>query len=218
MRETMDLQAWRQRRGEMRREVERNRLERASRGSPRRSGPVRASSLARKADRLAGPLRKLLRPPAPQETGSGRPPDGPRGPSQAWSRGTSVPVETKRRRPSRVGGRGEEALVQMAWLFLIAAGLVEVAFALSIGPTEGFTRLPQTALCFVLGAGSIYLLTYALETLPIGAAYAAFTGIGAVGTVVLGIVLAGDPATPGRLVPIALIMAGIVALRLFSTA
>ena len=115
-----------------------------------------------------------------------------------------------------VGGRRMEGLVQMAWLFLLAAGLVEVAFALSIGPTEGFTRLPQTALCFVLGAGSIYLLTHALETLPIGTAYAVFTGIGAVGTVVLGIVLAGDPATPGRLVPIALIVAGIVALRLFS--
>ena len=106
----------------------------------------------------------------------------------------------------------------MAWLFLLAAGLVEVAFALSIEPTEGFTRPPQTALCFVLGAGSIYLLTHAFKTLPIGTAYVVFTGIGAVGTVVLGIVLAGDPATPGRLVPIALIGAGIVALRLFSAA
>jgi quaternary ammonium compound-resistance protein SugE len=96
---------------------------------------------------------------------------------------------------------------------------VEVAFALSIKPTEGFTRPLQTALCFVLGAGSVYLLlTHALKTLPIGTAYAVFTGIGAIGTVVLGIVLAGDPAAPGRLIPIALIVAGIVALRLFSTA
>lgn len=105
----------------------------------------------------------------------------------------------------------------MAWLFLIAAGLVEVAFALSIEPTKGFTRFPQTALCFVLGAGSIYLLTHALKTLTIGTAYAVFTGIGAVGTVVLGILLAGEPATPGRLIPIALIVVGLVALRLFST-
>ena len=95
---------------------------------------------------------------------------------------------------------------------------MEVAFALSIKPTEGFTRPLQTALCFVLGAGSVYLLTHALKTLPIGTAYAVFTGIGAIGTVVLGIVLAGDPAAPGRLIPIALIVAGIVALRLFSTA
>ena len=112
----------------------------------------------------------------------------------------------------------KEGPKKMAWLFLLAAGLVEIAFALSIEPTEGFTRLPQTALCFVLGASSIYLLTHAVERLPIGRAYAVFTGIGAVGTVVLGMVLAGDPTTPGRLVPIALIVAGIVALRLFSAA
>ena len=106
----------------------------------------------------------------------------------------------------------------MAWLFLLAAGLVEVAFVLSIEPTKGFTKPLQTALCFVLGAGSIYLLTHALKTLPIGTAYAVFTGIGAIGTVVLGIVLAGDPATLGRLVPIALIVVGIIALKLFSAA
>src|ERR687894_2996307 len=93
--------------------------------------------------------------------------------------------------------RGKEKPAKMAWLFLLAAGLVEVAFALSIEPTKCFTRPLQTALCFVLGAGSIYLLTQALKTLPIGTAYAVFTGIGAVGTVVLGIVLAGAPATPG---------------------
>ena len=69
----------------------------------------------------------------------------------------------------------------MGWLFLLAAGCVEVAFALSIEPTKGFTRPLQTGLCFVLGAGSIYLLTHALKTLPIGTAYAVFTGIGAVG-------------------------------------
>lgn len=114
--------------------------------------------------------------------------------------------------------KGKEKPAKMAWLFLLAAGLVEVSFALSIEPTKGFTRPLQTALCLVLGAGSFYLLTHALKTLPIGTAYTVFTGIGAAGTVVLGIVLAGDPATPGRLVPIALIVAGIVALRLFSAA
>ena len=106
----------------------------------------------------------------------------------------------------------------MAWLFLLAAGLVEVDFALSIEPQKGFTTPLQTALCFVLGAGSIYLLTHALKTLPIGTAYAVFTSIGAIGTVVLGIVLAGDPATLGRLVPIALIVLGIIPLKLFSAA
>jgi quaternary ammonium compound-resistance protein SugE len=73
--------------------------------------------------------------------------------------------------------------------------MVEVAFALSSEPTESFTRSLQTALCFVLGAGWIHLLTHALKTLPIGTAYAVFTGNGTIGTVVLGIVLAGDPAT-----------------------
>jgi quaternary ammonium compound-resistance protein SugE len=106
----------------------------------------------------------------------------------------------------------------MAWLFLIAAGCIEVAWALSIEPTKGFTRPWPTALCFVLGASSVYVLTHALRTLPIGTAYVVFTGIGSVGTVVLGLVLFGDPATPGRLVPIALIVIGIVALRLFSPA
>ncbi len=106
----------------------------------------------------------------------------------------------------------------MAWVFLIAAGIVEVAFALSIGLTEGFTRLWSTVRCFALGASSIYLLSRSLEALPIGTAYAVFTAIGAVGTVVVGIVLFGDPATPGRLLPIALIVAGIISLRLLSPA
>ena len=104
----------------------------------------------------------------------------------------------------------------MAWAFLIAAGCVEVAWALSIEPTKGFTRPWPTLLCFVLGASSVYVLTHALKTLPIGTAYAVFTGIGSVGTVVLGILLFGDQASPGRLLPIALIVTGIVALRLFS--
>ena len=106
----------------------------------------------------------------------------------------------------------------MAWLFLLAAGCVEVAWALSVKSTEGFTRPWPTLRCAVLGVAAVYLLTRALKTLPIGTAYAIFTGIGAAGTVALGILLAGDPATPGRLIPIALIVAGIVTLRLFSGA
>jgi len=82
---------------------------------------------------------------------------------------------------------------------LLVAGLVEVAFALSIEPTKGFTRPLQTALCLVLGAGSIYLLTHALKTLPIGTAYAVFTGIG--GTVIaIGLDEGWDTATALALV------------------
>jgi quaternary ammonium compound-resistance protein SugE len=106
----------------------------------------------------------------------------------------------------------------MAWGFLLAAGCVEVAWALSIAPTRGFTRPWPTLLCFALGVSAVYLLTHALKSLPIGTAYAVFTGIGAVGTVALGIVVRGDPATPGRLLPLALIVAGIISLRLFSEA
>ncbi len=104
----------------------------------------------------------------------------------------------------------------MAWLFLLAAGGVEVAWALSIEPTKGFTRAWPTLLCFALGASAVYLLTHALKTLPIGTAYAVFTGIGAVGTVAFGILVRGDSAPPGRLIPLALIVVGIVTLRLFS--
>lgn len=106
----------------------------------------------------------------------------------------------------------------MAWLFLLAAGSVEVAWALSIEPTKGFTRLWPTVLCFILGVTAVYLLTHALKTLPIGTAYAVFTGIGSVGTVVLGIVLFGDPVTLGRVLSIALIVVGMVCLRLFASA
>jgi quaternary ammonium compound-resistance protein SugE len=103
----------------------------------------------------------------------------------------------------------------MAWVFLLLAGCVEVAWALSIEPTRGFTRPLPTLLCAALGVSAVYLLTFSLRTLPIGTAYAVFTGIGAVGTVTLGILLRGDAAAPGRLLPIGLIVLGIVGLRLF---
>ena len=103
----------------------------------------------------------------------------------------------------------------MAWLFLLAAGCVEVAWILSIEPTNGFTQLWPTLRCAALGASSVYLLTFALRTLPIGTAYAVFTSIGAVGTVLLGILVFNDSATAGRLIPIALIVIGVVTLRLF---
>ena len=103
----------------------------------------------------------------------------------------------------------------MAWVILLLAGCVEVAWALSIEPTRGFTRPLPTLLCAVLGVSAVYLLTIALRTLSIGTAYAVFTGIGAAGTVTLGMLLGGDAATAGRLVPIALIVAGVIGLRLF---
>jgi quaternary ammonium compound-resistance protein SugE len=101
----------------------------------------------------------------------------------------------------------------MAWAMLVVAGLFEVAWAVGLKYTEGFSRWwPSvgTALAMVV---SVVLLALAMRTLPVGTAYAVWTGIGAVGTALLGISLFGEPATLARLGCIALIVAGIVGLK-----
>ena len=106
----------------------------------------------------------------------------------------------------------------MAWTVLFIAGLLETGWAIGLKYTEGFTRLwPSvgTVLALVL---SVVLLGWAMKTLPVGTAYAVWTGIGAVGTVVLGIVLFHEPATAARLGCVALIVAGILGLKLTSSA
>ncbi|HRO01252.1 MAG TPA: quaternary ammonium compound efflux SMR transporter SugE [Nitrobacter sp.] len=102
----------------------------------------------------------------------------------------------------------------MAWLLLFAAGLMEIGWAIGLKYTEGFTRLVPTVLTLAAMAISLGLLGLALKTLPIGTAYAVWTGIGAVGTAILGIMLFGDPATLARLACIGLIVAGIAGLKL----
>jgi quaternary ammonium compound-resistance protein SugE len=102
----------------------------------------------------------------------------------------------------------------MAWLLLFAAGAVEVLMALALKYAEGWTRPVPGALGVLAGLASIFLLTHALRTLPAATAYAVWTGIGAVGVALLGIVLFGESAAPQRLLCIALIVAGIVGLRL----
>jgi quaternary ammonium compound-resistance protein SugE len=102
----------------------------------------------------------------------------------------------------------------MAWTILFAAGLLEVIWAIGLKYTEGFSRLLPSILTLASMAGSIILLGMALRTLPIGTAYAVWTGIGAVGTALLGIVLFGEPATALRLACIGLIVAGIIGLKL----
>ena len=102
----------------------------------------------------------------------------------------------------------------MAWLLLILAGLLEIGWAVGLKYTEGFTKTwPSigTATAMTL---SIILLGIAMKTLPVGTAYAVWVGIGAVGTVILGIVLLGEPANALRLASLALIIAGIVGLKL----
>ncbi len=102
----------------------------------------------------------------------------------------------------------------MAWTMLFVAGLMEIGWAIGLKYTEGFSRLVPSVLTLTCMVGSIVLLGLAVKTLPIGTAYAMWTGIGAVGTAILGIILFGDPATALRLACIGLIVAGIVGLKL----
>ncbi|WP_101927607.1 MULTISPECIES: quaternary ammonium compound efflux SMR transporter SugE [Luteimonas] len=104
----------------------------------------------------------------------------------------------------------------MSWIILVLAGLFEIGWAIGLKYTEGFTRLWPTVGTVAAMAISIGLLGIAMRTLPVGTAYAIWVGIGAVGTVILGIVLLGDPANPGRLISLALIVSGIVGLKLAS--
>jgi quaternary ammonium compound-resistance protein SugE len=102
----------------------------------------------------------------------------------------------------------------LSWIILFIAGLLEIAWAVGLKYTEGFTRLWPTVGTVLAMILSVALLGLAMKTLPVGTAYAVWTGIGAVGTVVLGIVLLGEPATAGRLISLGLIVAGIVGLKL----
>jgi quaternary ammonium compound-resistance protein SugE len=100
-----------------------------------------------------------------------------------------------------------------AWLLLIAAGLLEVGWAIGLKYTDGFTRLVPSLLTLGAMAASFALLAQALRTLPVGTAYAVWTGIGAVGTAIAGMLLLGESREVGRLVSIGLIVAGIVGLK-----
>ncbi|WP_394889101.1 quaternary ammonium compound efflux SMR transporter SugE [Mesorhizobium sp. AaZ16] len=102
----------------------------------------------------------------------------------------------------------------MAWTYLFFAGLFEIGWAIGLKYTDGFTRLTPTLLTVASMVVSLGLLGLALKTLPVGTAYAIWTGIGTVGTAILGIYLLGEPATVIRLVCIGLIVAGIVGLKL----
>jgi len=104
----------------------------------------------------------------------------------------------------------------MAWTYLALAGLFEVGWAIGLKYTEGFTRLVPSVLTAVSMIVSVVLLGLALKSLPVGTGYAVWTGIGTVGTALLGILLLGEPATSLRLACIGLIVAGILGLKLAS--
>ena len=102
----------------------------------------------------------------------------------------------------------------MAWIYLTIAGLFEVGWAIGLKYTEGFSRILPSLWTLTAMVLSIVLLGLALKTLPVGTAYAVWTGIGAIGTVLLGIYLFGEPATVARLSCIGLILSGIIGLKL----
>jgi quaternary ammonium compound-resistance protein SugE len=104
----------------------------------------------------------------------------------------------------------------MAWIYLLIAGLFEIGWAVGLKYTEGFTRLWPSVWTVVALVVSMALLALAVKELPIGTAYAVWTGVGAVGTALLGIVLFGEPRDLPRLLCIALIVAGILGLKLVS--
>ena len=105
----------------------------------------------------------------------------------------------------------------MAWTFLIIAGFLEIFWAISLRYTDGFTNLSWGIVTMLSGLASFYCLAQAIKTIPIGTGYAVWTGIGAAGTAILGIVLFSESAALPRLACMALIVAGIVGLKLTST-
>jgi len=104
----------------------------------------------------------------------------------------------------------------MAWIILFVAGLFEIGWAVGLKYTEGFTRPIPTALTAISLVTSMGLLGLALKSLPLGTAYTVWTGVGAVGTAIVGILLFKEPAAAGRLVCLALIVSGILGLKLFT--
>ncbi len=106
----------------------------------------------------------------------------------------------------------------MAWAVLLLAGVLEIAFATSLELSRGFTRLWPSLATIVFGTTAIVVLSRSLQTIPLSTAYAAFTAIGAVGTVVVGIVAFHEPATGARLACIALVVAGVIGLRVTAPA
>jgi quaternary ammonium compound-resistance protein SugE len=105
----------------------------------------------------------------------------------------------------------------MAWIVLFAAGLFEVVWAFAMKQSEGFTRLPASIVTVVAMVASVVLLGWAMRILPLGTAYAVWTGIGAVGSFLLGILVLGEAASAGRLIAAAMIVGGLVLMKMSTT-
>ena len=105
----------------------------------------------------------------------------------------------------------------MAWIYLLLAGLLEVVWACSMKLSDGFSKLWPATITIVTMIGSFALLSLAMRSLPLGTAYTIWTGIGAVGAFVLGIVALGEPVTPLRITAAVLIVSGLVLMKLSAT-
>ena len=106
----------------------------------------------------------------------------------------------------------------MAWLFVVIAGVLETGFAVALKYSDGFSRWVPTALFLLFAAGSFTLLSTGLRSLPVGPAYAVWTGIGAAGTAVFGMIFLGESTAVLKLVSLGLVIAGVVGLQLTSSA
>ncbi|HST22064.1 MAG TPA: quaternary ammonium compound efflux SMR transporter SugE [Blastocatellia bacterium] len=104
----------------------------------------------------------------------------------------------------------------MAWIFLVIAGIFEIVWAIGLKYSDGFTKLWASVFTIVAMLISFYLLSVALKTIPVGTGYAVWTGIGAVGTAILGIILFNEPRDTARIICILLIVAGIAGLKFTS--
>jgi quaternary ammonium compound-resistance protein SugE len=106
----------------------------------------------------------------------------------------------------------------MAWMLLVAAGILEIGWAIGLKYTDGFTRLWPSVWTIAAMVVSMYMLALAARTLPIGTAYAVWVGIGAAGALILGIVLLGEPRSLARIACVGLIVAGVIGLKLVDPA
>jgi len=106
----------------------------------------------------------------------------------------------------------------MAWVYLVLAGILEIVWAYAMKQSHGFTRVAPGVITLIAALGSFGLLALAMRGLPLGIAYMVWTGIGAVGAFVLGVVMLGEAATPMRIAAAALVVSGLVLLKLAETA
>lgn len=137
-------------------------------------------------------------------------------PGQGNTSGTADTYDWQQREGLSTGRTKVYSMAGSAWLSLLVAGAMETGWAIGLKYTEGFSRLVPSVLTIALMAGSFYFLSKSLATLPVGTAYAVWTGIGAVGTVILGMVLFGESRDLLRILCLLLIISGIVGLKMVS--